>query len=40
MANLVLTCFRNCFETGGFHTTRVNEKDINIIFLDANFVGK
>lgn len=40
MANLVLTCFRSCFENSGFHTTQVNEKDNNPICLDTNYMGK
>lgn len=40
MANLVLTCFRNCFETSGFHTTKVNDKDNSSVYLDTNFAGK
>lgn len=39
MANLVLTCFRNCFETSGFHTTKVNDKDNSSVYLDTNFAG-
>ncbi|XP_065211688.1 SPRY domain-containing protein 7 [Planococcus citri] len=39
MANLVLTCFRSCFENSGFHTTQVSEKDHNPICLDNNYMG-